>query len=239
MHDNSWAVVAPDGRFDTNDLEALRGLNWIVPDDPLRALSPEIFMRDYYEPRLLPRLLAGEPLPALRTLGELNRVQPGVKLTGNQPRSVCRGGSGVGWGVAGRGPVRRGSAGDADRRLRFAVVPRPATGRAGGPDPAETAAPNPASPEQTEAWRREHRIDLDAQTGRAIKRFTVRLGSRDREGPVEFTAYAFNEDRVKSETARFTYTAPANPAATRPRAYLLAMGVSLGARGLESEVCCG
>ena len=54
----------------------------------------------------------------------------------------------------------------------------------------------------------------------------MRLPSQDQAGPVEFTAYAFNEDRVKSDTAPFTYAAPANPPATRPRAYLIAMGVS-------------
>src|SRR2546421_7880324 len=36
-------------------------------------------MRDYYEPRLLPRILAGQKFPELPSLAELNRSQPEVK----------------------------------------------------------------------------------------------------------------------------------------------------------------
>ena len=61
------------GRLDFNDLEALRGLNWIVPDDPLRALSPEIFMRDYYEPRLVAPPLGRRTAAGVTDLG---RAEP-------------------------------------------------------------------------------------------------------------------------------------------------------------------
>src|SRR5690606_925098 len=79
--DGTWAVVAPDGRFDTNDLEAVEGLHWVAPDDPLTPLPIEAFMADLYEPRLLPRLLAGEAFPEVRGLLERNRVQPVVAIT--------------------------------------------------------------------------------------------------------------------------------------------------------------
>jgi hypothetical protein len=77
---DKWAVVDSEDRFDASDLEAVEGLHWIMPDDPLMPLSIEIFMRDYYEPRLLPRLLAGENLPSIRDLYSLNRVQPEVSI---------------------------------------------------------------------------------------------------------------------------------------------------------------
>ena len=47
--------------------------HWVFPDDPFRALAPEIFLRDYYEPRLLPRLLDPEErrrMPRPRPLGD-------------------------------------------------------------------------------------------------------------------------------------------------------------------------
>src|SRR5262249_32312194 len=76
----TWVVVAPDGRFDTNiELEEAAGAHWILSSDSFNPLPLEIFMRDYYEPRLLPRLLAGEQLPKLRSLASLNRVQPLVE----------------------------------------------------------------------------------------------------------------------------------------------------------------
>ena len=79
-----WAVVDSKGRFDTNDLDQIEALSWVFSDDPLRSLVPEIFMRDYYEPRLLPRVLAGgeEAFKAIRPLEQLNRVQPAVKIVG-------------------------------------------------------------------------------------------------------------------------------------------------------------
>jgi WD40 repeat protein len=56
----NWVVVRPDGSFDTNDLDQIEGLQWIFPDAPLQPLPPEVFMRDYFEPRLLARASAGE-----------------------------------------------------------------------------------------------------------------------------------------------------------------------------------
>jgi len=71
------AVVDQQGRFDTNDLDGGAPLHWLVSDDPLHALPLEIFMRDYYTPRLLARIMNGEELPPIRSIAEIkNRVQP-------------------------------------------------------------------------------------------------------------------------------------------------------------------
>ena len=76
----TWIVTTPDGRFDTNNLEEIKGLHWIMPDDPLTPLPIEAFMKDYYEPRLLSRILFGEQFPPVRPLMSLNRVQPKVEI---------------------------------------------------------------------------------------------------------------------------------------------------------------
>ena len=79
---------SPDGRFDTSDLDEVRGLHWVFPDDPYRALPPEMFMREYYEPRLLTRLLnprngrLEDEFSPVRPLQDLNRGQPGVEVVG-------------------------------------------------------------------------------------------------------------------------------------------------------------
>ena len=86
--DQSWVVVAPDGRFDCdrfeNPVESESGFpfHWISSAAPLVPLPMELFIRAYYEPRLLTRLLAGEKFPPVRSLGELNLVRPTVSLTG-------------------------------------------------------------------------------------------------------------------------------------------------------------
>jgi WD40 repeat protein len=80
--DHTWAVVAPDGRFDSNNLDGAAALHWLVSDAPLDPLPLEIFMRDYYEPRLLSKLLDGQVLSPVRRVGDLNRVQPEVRIIG-------------------------------------------------------------------------------------------------------------------------------------------------------------
>jgi WD40 repeat protein len=78
---DEWAVVDPEGRFDTNDLDGGAPLHWLVSDDPLHALPLEIFMRDYYTPRLLSRIMSGETLRPIRSIAEItNRVQPDVAV---------------------------------------------------------------------------------------------------------------------------------------------------------------
>ncbi|MGA2569368.1 MAG: caspase family protein [Terracidiphilus sp.] len=81
FNDGNWAVVDPEGRFDSSNLDGGAPLAWVVPDDPMRPLPLEIFMRDYYTPRLLARILSGETLPPIRSIAEIgNRVQPEVAI---------------------------------------------------------------------------------------------------------------------------------------------------------------
>jgi WD40 repeat protein len=81
FEDGNWAVVDAEGRFDTSDLDGKAWLNWIVDDDPMRPLPLEIFMRDYYTPRLFSRIMNRETLPPIRSIVEIkNRVQPDVAI---------------------------------------------------------------------------------------------------------------------------------------------------------------
>ena len=49
-------------------------LHWVMPDDPLTPLPIEIFMRDYYEPRLLSRILNGEQFKPVNSREVLDKV---------------------------------------------------------------------------------------------------------------------------------------------------------------------
>ena len=224
--DGSWMVVDPAGRFDANRLESIVGLHWIFPDDPFRPLAPEIFLRDYFEPRLLPRLLAGEGFPRVRRLSDLNRVQPKVGITKVEP-----GGSPETVRVSVEVAAQEEEIHRESRRFLMRTGPYDLRlfrdGQLVGrwPEPAgiEAAEIDPTSPEQLAAWRDANRIAL-GPGGRGTRTFTVRLPHRQAAGSVTFTAYAFNEDRVKSHTAKAIYDVPAGPP-SRPRAYLIAMGV--------------
>jgi WD40 repeat protein len=76
-----WVVTDPEGRFDTSDLDGGAPLVWVADSEPMRPLPLEIFMRDYYTPRLLSRIMNHEELPHIRSLAEItNRVQPDVSI---------------------------------------------------------------------------------------------------------------------------------------------------------------
>jgi hypothetical protein len=86
FENGGWAVTDPEGRFDTNDLDGGAPLVWVAESEPMRPLPLEIFMRDYYTPRLLGRIMNGEKLPHVRSIAEIkNRVQPEVKLLSVAP----------------------------------------------------------------------------------------------------------------------------------------------------------
>ena len=64
-------------------------------------------------------------------------------------------------------------------------------------------------------WQETNRIVLGPD-GKATRTFTVRLPHREKAGPVEFTAYAFNEDRVKSRHRHGPIRRPGQPALKPP-----------------------
>ena len=55
-----WVVIDGKGRFDTDDIEGIRGLSWIMPDAPLRPLPLEIFLKEFFTPNLLTRIFRGD-----------------------------------------------------------------------------------------------------------------------------------------------------------------------------------
>ena len=60
FRNGNWVVADPDGRFDSSSPDEIKDAHWILPDAPFTPVPIESFMREYYEPRLLTRILAGE-----------------------------------------------------------------------------------------------------------------------------------------------------------------------------------
>ena len=173
-------------------------------------------------------ILGVEPMSVSGYEDKLNRVQPGVRvasvLAGGEPDvvrvSVDVAAAEVRFGREGGGRLIRTGVYDV-RLFRDGHL----VGRWPEPVGVEATEPDPTSKDQMAAWRDANRIAVEPD-GTATRTFTVRLPHREKPGPVEFTAYAFNEDRVKSATATARYDAPARPLSGKPRAYLVSMGVT-------------
>jgi len=202
FEDGGWMVVDKEGRFDANDLEKARKVFWFLPDGPLTPLPIEIFMRDYYEPRLLTRILNGEKFKPVRALSELNRVQPVVNIVRVAQDAKDPGAALVEVEIS-------GASQDYARNGKMVAV--------------STAVHN------LRLFRNGQLVGYadgklaDAGASPLRRTFSVRVPSEGNS--LSFTAYAFNDDGVKSATAERTIST--DPARTeRPRAYIVAIGVN-------------
>ena len=195
--DGGWAVVGPGGRYDASDPGQMDRLSWVMADDPLYPLPVASFIRDYFEPRLLGRLLAGEVLDELPPPSKRNRVTPDaqiVDIKASTPRS-----DGVPTMkviVALREGVRNG------QRSGLGAVKLFRDGQLVGQ--ADT-----------------NRLDAAGQASLTFDRIAWPSGAG------RLTVYAFNDDGIKGITqSRVIEALPEQPTPADRRAYVIAVGVN-------------
>ncbi|MCH7728050.1 MAG: PQQ-binding-like beta-propeller repeat protein, partial [Planctomycetes bacterium] len=208
-----WAVIDPDGRFDTDDLDDVEGFHWIARDEPLRPLPVEIFMRDYFEPRLLARVMAGEKLPYLPDLSSLNRVQPKVEIKRIDP-------------VPDRPDEVNITVEVADQARPFERDGKKVTLHSGVYDVRLFRDGQMVGYSPDYHPQKEFAVKLDSNGKQTIEFKHIRLPRVEGLDEVEFSAYAFNKDRVKSLTARKKYALPKNLPHRKGRAYVICLGVN-------------
>lgn len=219
INGQSFIAVGADGRYDTDLGADAKAFRWLVPDAPFQSLASQTFMRGYYEPRLIAKRLdclqAGDcatRLPPVASIAGLDRLLPIVRIERISPIDGR-----PGWvrvvvlaedGVDPSGGRRSGVFG-----LRLSVADREvARAPNRGQDPARADLAD---------WREAHRSTPGAD-GRYRFEFEVPVASDPRVKV--FKAYAFNGDRVKSDTAEKVWTPPRWPPRPR-RAFILAVGV--------------
>ena len=216
-----YFALTPEGRYDTNLAADTALVRWLVPDAPWRSLGAQTFMRDYYEPGLYRRLLdcrgngsCAEAFPPLPAIATLNRVLPLTRITGVQA-------SADGTAATVSIEVREGADAEAANGKTRSGLYNPRLFRNGR---LVAVAPRAvvARDDDLAAWRSAQAVP--ATDGIVRLAFTVPLPSGAGGETQEFSSYAFNEDRIKGETARLAWTRPA--VAPRPRrAYVLAIGI--------------
>lgn len=212
-----FLAIAGDGRYDTNLGPDAAQFRWLVSDALFQSLPPQTFMRDYFEPRLSQRLTdcttarnCATAMKPLASIAALNRALPQARITEVKPGEEA-------------GTVE----------ISFELRDGVAGGRRSGVyNPRmflnnRFLAHTPDEPyEVTESladWRRVNRLPDPGPDGVYRYSFVERIptGGPDQ---LTFSVYAFNEDRVKGDTASFTYTRPPGPKRT-PRAFVLNIGI--------------
>lgn len=74
-----WFAVTPQGLFDTSE-GGWRHLGWRFPNDPTNSLPIESYFRDYYQPGLVPNVLAQAILPPVEPISLAKPVLPKISL---------------------------------------------------------------------------------------------------------------------------------------------------------------
>lgn len=217
-----WVVVAPDGRFDTNNLDEVKGLHWVFSDDPYHALPANIYVRDYYEPNLLPRLLDSHAFfRDIRPLQSLDRAVPEVTQI-----SVL--------------PTVRPDVIDVEVTVKSGAYqlpnsPKPELSGAydlhlfrDGQLVDEYPVPSPDTPDATTGpellkWQGATLVTPE-DSSRTILFKNIKVPYFEPGTQVSLSSYAFNRDRVKSETKEVT--TPASPIPPTRKAHLIDIGIN-------------
>jgi WD40 repeat protein len=238
-HDGFF-VFRPDGRYDTNLGPETPAVRWLMPDLLWQALPPQTLMRSHYTPALFAKLLGcvsggcgADVFPPLPDTRGFNRARPETNITSVVPGPAANEVT-VNLAVTATSVISPGrdiSSGIHDLRLF-----RDGRLVAQSPDRLLT----PAIAASNDLWRRATSLPVtDVDTNPTVKPCQPRKQSADAniyvacfivpvpsgKAPIAFTAYAFNSDRIKGDTARSVYT-PAVAVPPRPRrTFVIAIGV--------------
>lgn len=236
-------AIDPKGRYDStfsDDPEFL--LRWLASDDPYRSLGFQTFFREFYEPGLVGRILSchdrGSCAQEFRqdiSVTQLNRLLPDVKISkvenGASPYEALVTVE-VREGEDANAPNGKKRSGAYDLRLFL-------DGKLVTQIPQYPANAQPTEREDSiDEWRQRNRlVDTYGNPDDGILTYQVRISvptfRLDEYRNYQISAYAFNEDRMKSETASDNFDPPTTVAAktalaapTRwPRAYVITIGI--------------
>lgn len=224
FNDQGFMTVTPTGRYDSNIHPYKARFRWLVPDEPFQSLNPDTFSRDYYTPGLGYKQITcaiegncAEVFAPLRSIADLNRTLPKVRI-----RSVTQ------------LPEEPAKA-EVILEIAEGINPDARNGKthSGIFDPrllrnyqlaVEQGSEAATRRLEIEEWREAERVK--APDGRIVLRRIVTLPTGDAlpSDGIVVTAYAFNEDRLKGETAQYTFMP--DPVAPRPRrAYIISIGI--------------
>ncbi|SIN64978.1 Caspase domain-containing protein [Parasphingorhabdus marina DSM 22363] len=222
--DQGFLAVTPDGRYDSNIHPYNARFRWLVPDQPFTSLNPDAFSRDYFAPGLTERWIScrvagncANSFDPVRPIVELNRRLPQVDIVNVAPGE---------------------NSAEAIVTIEINETGKPDTGTSGVFDPRifrnhqlvfRSVETDQRSQNSIASWRSAHAASkavtkISDGRYRLQKTVTLPTGSRPEDLSQLITAYAFNEDRIKSETAAYQYERPPLPA-RQPRAYVLTIGI--------------
>ena len=174
-------------------------------------LPIELFMREYYEPRLLSRIIGGEKFKQITALTDLNRTQPEVAIMQVFKNEEKEDQVSVTIKIADVVKNKTDKNGTSFEQWSGAYDLRVfRDGQLVGYFPDEAG-----------------KIEVDHATKSRLVTFNdIKLPSGTKNDSITFSAYAFNKDKVKSTTAKYEFPITKSLGKRRSRAYIIAIGVN-------------
>lgn len=233
---DSWAVITEEGRFDTNNLEEISSIVWLRPEEPLTPLPPEIFLRQFFEPNLLPRLINKDSFAPLPELAKLTTVQP--LITNLEIVPVPETPDQVAVTVSFKSSRQKRTPGEVataqeSKADKTSASSLDGTVRSGVYDlclfrdgQLVGSLSQPGGFQAKMTGTKSTEADLTGGSdGLLTHTFKIKLPHNGSSRYV-FSAFAFNRDKVKSETSSAVYELPKPLPAKKRRAYVIAFGIN-------------
>jgi hypothetical protein len=233
-----WVAFDTKGHFDTSNFDDTRDVYWIDQSAPINPLPLEAFLEEGFIPGLVYRRIAansadsGEPLPPVVFQNNINPNQPKVTIRSvvlepaplhsatvtidvDSVLSVVARPNGGKWPPSGMSDLRISRDGELIREVSISPSD-------GVPTSSGCSAVDGVTPDQAHRTVICRNLPLPACVNNECKNNTPQP---DSEGMVEFVAYAFSSNGIKSNSSVFRLPFKENNRPLR-NAYVVSFGVN-------------
>lgn len=205
-----WTWFNSKGYFDSNNLDNINHLVWLFYDQPLTPLAAEVFIRDFYSPGLIGQK-ENTQTETQRDFNLLNRVLPSVSIENLEYVANTHQAKMKVKVTKKQFKTKSSGAYDLHLLLNGRVVRR---------------SPKASSDQKIELWRQSTMLGAKDDVIVSTE-FIVDL-PRNTKPPFNFSAYAFNHDRIKSVNAQTKrlHAEQTSYSPILPRAWIVSIGVN-------------
>jgi WD40 repeat protein len=220
MNNYGWFAYTPEGYFDTDVLEYLGEVKWIFRDEPMKGYPMELFMRDFYQPNLLRKVFNNEMVSPTVNIENKNRNIPVVSLS---LQNSLVGDDTIIVNVKSEYLKTKNTPSDNDGFYDLRIF---RDGQLVGQYPSESEVFENSKNENQdiEFWRKTTEVKVNAGKQSIEKSFRIKIAYK-KEKDTEISAYLFNRDRIKSETAKIEVKQPEHLQQKKGIIYLVNIGV--------------
>jgi WD40 repeat protein len=220
LNNYGWFAYTPAGWFDTDVLENLEEVKWIFRDEPMKGYPIELFMRDFYQPNLLRKVINNEMATPMVNIENKNRNIPVVSIS--VPNYHLKNDSIIVY-------VKSEYVKTQNSPLNYSGFYDLRVFRDGQlvdqyPSESEVFENADRGNQDIDLWRKTTEVKTYIGKQSIGKSFRIKMAYK-KEKNTEISAYVFNKDRIKSETAKIEILRQEQLTPKKGLIYLVNIGV--------------